>query len=102
MFFNIFNRRFDFPYVFLGYKMSIDTAKNKFVWPLEKIINGKRKFSYMPKDFDSNNDLIKFEKLGIKEIWITPKIPFMIPLLVGFIFSFVFGDLLFGLLNILI
>ena len=80
--------------------MKIKKARQKFVWPLEKIKEGKRKFSYMPKDFDIENELAEFEKLGIDEIWITPKIPFMIPLLAGFIVAFIIGDILFYIMSI--
>lgn len=97
--FNITRRNIKFPYCVLGYKMNIKKAREKFVWPLEKIVNGKRKFVYMPKDFDIEEELNKFEKNGISEIWVTPKIPFMIPLLVGFICAFILGDLLFYLMN---
>jgi len=80
--------------------MDIKKAKEKFVWPLEKIKDGKRKFMYMPKDFDVKEELEEFEKKGIKEIWVTPKIPFMIPLLAGFICSFIIGDILFNLMGL--
>jgi preflagellin peptidase FlaK len=96
---NIAKRTVKFPYCLLGYKMSIEKAKETFVWPLEKIVDGKRKFAYMPKDFDVEDELKEFEKNGITEIWVTPKIPFMIPLLAGFICSFVLGDVLFYLIN---
>ncbi len=92
---NIIRRNIEFPYCFLGYRLSIGKAKKKFVWPLEKIVDGKRKFSYIPKGFDIDNDLEIFEKNGIEEIWVTPKTPFMVPLLIGFICSFVLGDILF-------
>lgn len=97
--FNIVKRNPEFPYCLLGYKMSVSKAKEKFVWPLEKIKDGKRKFMYMPKDFDTEKELEEFEKIGIKEIWVTPKIPFMIPLLAGFIASFILGDILFHLIS---
>ena len=100
--FNIAKRTVTFPYCLLGYKMSIEKAKETFVWPLEKIVDGKRKFAYMPKDFDVEEELEEFEKNGIAEIWVTPKIPFMIPLLAGFICSFVLGDILFYLINYVI
>ena len=96
---NIFKRNVNFPHAFLGYKMNIKIARKKFVWPLEKIVDGKLKFSYRPKEFDANNEYEKFEKEGIKEIWVTPKVPFMIPLLIGFIISFIFGDILFSIMN---
>jgi len=99
LFYNLGKRNLKFPYSFLGYKMSIKKAKEKFVWPLEKIIDGKRKFIYMPKDFDVTEEYKEFEKQGINEIWVTPKIPFMIPLLIGFIFAFIYGDILFYIMS---
>lgn len=79
--------------------MTIGKARKKYVWPLEKIVDGKRKFVYMPKNFDSDKEYDELEKNGITEIWITPKIPFMIPLLVGFICAFILGDLLFYIIS---
>jgi len=98
--FNITKKNIQFPYSFLGYKMNVIKAKEKFVWPLEKLEEGKRKFIYMPKDFDAQEELAEFEKNNITEIWVTPKIPFMVPLLIGFIFAFIFGDILFYLLDL--
>ena len=98
--YNISKKNIQFPYSFIGYKMSVQKAKEKFVWPLEKLVNGKRKFIFMPKDFDAEEELAEFEKNKITEIWVTPKIPFMIPLTVGFILAFIFGDILFYLLGI--
>jgi len=100
--FNVTRRNIEFPYCLLGYKLSVEKAKERFVWPLEKIVDGKRKFSYMPKGFDVENDLETFEKNGIMEIWVTPKIPFMIPLLAGFLCSFILGDILFYLMSLII
>ena len=97
--FNILRRDFKFPNAFLGYKMNISLARKKFVWPLERIVNGNRKFVYMPKEFDTRVEFDKFDKKGIKEIWVTPKVPFMIPLLIGFIIAFIIGDILFYLMN---
>jgi len=100
--YNIMKRNIQFPHVLLGYKMSVEKAKQTFVWPLERIKDGKRKLSYMPKEFDANEELAEFEKLGITKIWVTPKIPFMIPLLVGFIVAFFPGDLLMQLVRTII
>ena len=82
--------------------MSVEKAKEKFVWPLEKIVNGKTKIVALPKDFDIEEELKTYEKLGIKTIWVTPKVPFMIPLLAGFIASFIVGEILFSLINSII
>jgi preflagellin peptidase FlaK len=99
--YNLSKKNLKFPYSLLGYKMSIKKAKDKFVWPLEKFIDGKRKFVYMPKDFDVTEEYKEFEKHGIDQIWVTPKIPFMIPLLIGYVFAFIFGDILFYFMNLI-
>jgi preflagellin peptidase FlaK len=99
--FNIGKRNLQFPHCLLGYKISLEKAKQKFVWPLEKIKDGNRRLMYMPKKFDVDEDLAEFEKLGITEIWVTPKIPFMIPLLAGFLVTFFLGDLLLKIVQVL-
>ncbi len=96
---NIVKRNLEFPYCLLGYKTNIKKAKEKHVWPLERIINGKRKFVYMPIDEDSKKQIRELEKAGKIEIWVTPKIPFMIPLLISFILSFILGDILFHIVD---
>jgi preflagellin peptidase FlaK len=98
--FNIAKRNIKFPHCFLGYKMNIQKAREKFVWPLEKIVEGKPKFVYMPKEYDAEEEFKEFEKHNIDKIWVTPKIPFMIPLLAGYICIFIFGDILFHLMNL--
>ncbi len=100
--YNIGKRNVKFPHSLLGYVITVEKAKQKFVWPLEKIKDGKRKLMYMPKNFDIDEELAEFEKQGIKEIWVTPKIPFMIPLLIGFLLSFFLGDLLLQIVRVLL
>jgi preflagellin peptidase FlaK len=100
--YNIGKRNIRFPHSLLGYTTSVEKAKKKFVWPMEKIKDGKRKLMYMPKKFDVDEELAEFEKLGITEIWVTPKIPFMIPLLAGFIASFILGDILLQIVRVLL
>ncbi|MCX6665151.1 MAG: prepilin peptidase [Euryarchaeota archaeon] len=100
--YNLIKRDVAFPHSFLGYTMSVADAKQTFVWPLEKIVDGKRKFVYMPKDFDTDKELEEFEKLKIEKIWVTPKIPFMIPLLLGFIETFLIGDILISFMRLFI
>lgn len=90
------------PYAFLGYKMTVAKAKTTFVWPLEKLVDGKRKFSRIPDDFDETSYLKAFEDAGITEIWVTPKIPFMVPLLAGFLTAFFLGDLISALIAALV
>jgi preflagellin peptidase FlaK len=100
--YNLTQRNIKLPHAFLGYKMKLQKAREKFVWPLEKIQDGKTKLIIRPKEFDAEEEFNEFEKQGITEIWVTPKIPFMIPLLVGFICSFIFGDILYTIMSLFI
>jgi len=100
--YNIYKRNLRFPHCLLGYVITVEQAKQSFVWPMEKIKNGKRRLVYMPKNFDIDEELAEFEKLGVTDIWVTPKIPFMIPLLAGFITLFFLGDLLLQIVRVLL
>ncbi|MCD6467725.1 MAG: prepilin peptidase [Thermoplasmata archaeon] len=100
--YNAIKRDVEFPYALIGYRMDVEEAKKKFVWPLEKIVDGKRKLMFMPEEFDAVEHIEELEKTGRKKIWVTPKIPFMIPLLMGFVFAFFFGDILFAIVSFLI
>ncbi len=102
LFFNIAQRNIKLPHALLGYKLATQIAREKFVWPLEKIQDGETKLVIRPKEFDTNDEYDEFEKRGIAEIWVTPKIPFMIPLLLGFICTFIFGDILYTIMRLFI
>ncbi|MCK5309947.1 MAG: hypothetical protein KAJ64_04810, partial [Thermoplasmata archaeon] len=66
----------------------------KFVWPMEKIIDDERVLVIFPKrDGDVRKDLLALRKEGIERIWVTPKVPFIIPMLLGIIFSVIIGNL---------
>ena len=94
---NAFKKNLEFPYCLVGYKMSIERARKSFVWPLERVDDkGERSFVWHPvSDEQIQEEFDRLEKLGRDMIWVTPKIPFMIPLLIGFILSFIVGDILY-------
>jgi archaeal preflagellin peptidase FlaK len=100
--YNAAKRNLKFPHSLIGYVITVEQAKQSFVWPMEKIKDGKRKLMYMPKNFDADEEIKEFEKLGITDIWVTPKIPFMIPLLAGFLASFFLGDILLQLVRVIL
>lgn len=100
--YNLFKRNIRFPHCFLGYRTSLAKAKDKFVWPLEHIVDGHKHFSYVPHSFESEDMYAAFEDAGYKHIWVTPKVPFMIPLLIGFFCSFLIGDILFIIMQFIL
>lgn len=86
--YNVIKGDVEFPQCFFGYKMHSNKAKNSFVWSMERD-NGRK--GIMPvKNF--NFDAVS------KRIWVTPQMPFLAFIAVGFFISFIFGDILFSLL----
>ncbi len=89
LFWNLKNGITEFPFCLLGYKMKASEIGDKFVWPMEKIEDGKRKKTVMPQQDADVSDF------GDDIIWVTPKVPFLIPLAAGYFISFVLGDILY-------
>lgn len=56
---------------------------------------GLRYFPTRAGDYARN--LARLQALGVDEVWVTPKIPFMVPLLLGWLVAWTFGDLLMSL-----
>jgi preflagellin peptidase FlaK len=76
--------------------MNAQKAIGKFVWPMEKIEDGKK----IKKIFPVKNQ--RLEDFGDTTIWVTPKVPFMIFLLIGFLISFIVGDILYIIISTII
>ncbi len=93
---NIKNGITEFPFCLLGYKTKASKIDKKFVWPMEKIENGERKKTVLPQK-DLNADIF-----GDDMIWVTPKVPFLIPLTAGYFISFILGDVLYKTISLLL
>jgi preflagellin peptidase FlaK len=82
---------------FLGFTLPIDQVEGQFVWLIEWVEDGQLKFSAR-KMRDSANikgDLAALREMGRDEVWVTYKIPFIIPLTVGMAVVLVLGNPLF-------
>jgi preflagellin peptidase FlaK len=88
---------FGFPEMLLGYKMDIDEVEKNFVWPMERIKDGERVMILFPKKTDSES-LKELKERGVERIWVTPKIPFIVVLTMGFIISVFIGNVFFGVI----
>jgi preflagellin peptidase FlaK len=103
LFFNLFKRNVKFPNSLLGYKMHIDEIPKKFVWLMERNIDGEMTFEAFPKDTTNLKDELEaFRKQKIFYVWVTPKIPFLIPITLGFIFTLLVGNFIFILIGFFI
>lgn len=99
LFYNSAKRDFGFPEMLLGYKIDIREVEKKFVWPMERIVKGERVMVLFPKRNDDES-LEKLKELGVKRIWVTPKMPFILFLTAGFMISAFIGNLFVGIIGL--
>lgn len=84
------------PAAVLGYTMALDDVERRFVWPMERVDDAGRVrlllfASKLPPE-ELRTQLERLRAAGRTRVWVTPKIPFMVPLLVGYVATFVLGD----------
>ncbi len=92
---NLSSGDFAFPQAFLGYKMESKSAKGKHVWLMERMEAGRHILFTRPKKAeDLNTELDLLAKAGHDRVWVTPKIPFILPMFVSLIFSAIVGNVL--------
>ena len=76
--------------LFLGYK-----AKNpKFSFSIEKHDGSNRRFDFSRKNADNA------EFCSSKNTWVTPSIPFMVYITLGFIIQLTYGDIIFNFFRV--
>lgn len=92
---NVTKRELEFPYGVLGVKMDVSEAKGKFVWLMENVEDDKVvKHAKVRSGENLEQELRKLELAGRKRVWVTPKIPFIIPMFIGLLFCSVVGNIL--------
>lgn len=77
-----------------GFQLPISEVEKRFVWLIEGVEDGKLRFSAR-KPRPSENlkaDLAALQALGLKEVWVTFKIPFIIPMAIAIVFVAVVGN----------
>jgi len=98
---NLAAREFNLPYGFLGYKMDVTALRQKQVWLMENLEDGKIVRHTRPhrnEDLGKEAELLKAS--GVSRVWVTPKVPFIIPITASLIFTAVVGNLFFLILNV--
>jgi preflagellin peptidase FlaK len=87
---------------FMGYMARIEGLKGKHVrlmyryYEEEGQIKRRRALGGVEIDDKAYDDLLKWKRDGRigERVWVTPKIPFLIPITAGFIVAIVYGDIL--------
>jgi preflagellin peptidase FlaK len=92
---NLSRREFAFPLGLLGYKLDTAEIAGKHVWLMESIEDGKLVTHARPhRQEDLKASVGLLARSGYKRIWVTPKIPFIVPMLVSLILTTVVGNIL--------
>lgn len=92
---NLSRKEFAFPLGLLGYKLDTAEIANKHVWLMESIMDGKLVTHARPRrQEDQKADIELLASSGYKRVWVTPKIPFIVPMLVSLILTTVVGNVL--------
>jgi preflagellin peptidase FlaK len=98
--FNATKKDYGFPEMLLGYKMDIKDIENKFVWPMERIVDDERVLVLFPKKIDLES-LEKLKKMDVERIWVTPKMPFIVFICTGFIISAFIGNVFAAMMGLI-
>jgi len=97
--YNAFRGHAKLPMALVGYKVRLDRVPS-YVWFMDQVVDGKLARVYFPaKRQDRRAILRDLRAAGLTEAWVTPQLPFMVPLLIGFVLSFVVGNPLIALLQ---
>jgi preflagellin peptidase FlaK len=92
---NLSRREFAFPLGLLGYKLDTTEIAGRHVWLMESITDGKLVTHARPRrQEDQKADIELLTSSGHKRVWVTPKIPFIIPMFVSLILTAVVGNVL--------
>jgi preflagellin peptidase FlaK len=96
LFYNLYRRDVRIPAMLFGFTMGLPDARKKFVWPMEYMKDGVVKMSVFVRSDDSTEEQInQLEAAGREKIWVTPKIPFLIPITASLLFSAIVGNIIF-------
>lgn len=91
---NLARRDVAFPEMFFGVRMDLKAARRSHVWPMERVVNGQRVLSLLPSRRDPDEMYRSLAKARVMRVWVTPKFPFMVALMMGFAAAFLLGDIM--------
>ncbi len=91
LFLNIIKRDLDLPQIFFGYRKKVDEIEDSFVWPMEYYEDDEHIFQMIPR-MDEEKALKSLRRRDREYAWVTPKLPFILPMCVGFVLSFLIGN----------
>lgn len=91
---NIARGEIDGARTFLAFKRSVDRIDQRVLWPLEYIDeDGTHVKAVTPRGVPLDAfDPAAFLARGVGKVWVTPKVPFLVPLWFGLVAAVLVGD----------
>lgn len=84
-----------FPQALFGLREDLKQVRGRHAWLMERMDGGKHVLYTRPKqEEDLEKELDRLEEAGHTKVWITPKIPFLIPITVSLVLSTTVGNLI--------
>lgn len=86
-----------FPRALFGIRVPI-AAIPKHVWFMDRVEGGKPVTVYFPRRKEDRKEQVRLlRERGFTKVWVTPQLPFIAAMLVGFVLAVVAGNLLLAL-----
>lgn len=87
------------PAMLLGWRVPLGKARAAHVWPLQRVRDGRVRWRLWQKasldSLDAEYDAL--EAAGVERVWVTAKVPFLVPLAAGLALAWRWGNLLLAL-----
>lgn len=98
---NLAAGRVRLPAMLIGTPMAIDRAERRHVWPLQRARpDGCVGWRYLHAPAEELGPTYQaLRSAGLSKVWVTPKVPFMVPLGLGLVISWLWGNLVIRLLG---
>lgn len=95
---NAVRGRLQMPAAFLGMPRSLQAARASFVWPMQVVdasAPGGLRWRYWQRiGGDLHREYHALEAAGLTHVWVTPKVPLLVPVAVGWLVMLWHGNLI--------
>ncbi len=91
---NLVRGRVVFPAALLGVPMPLAKARAAHVWPMHVVgEDGALRWRYWQRVGTLDDAYERLAAAGVAEVWVTPKLPFLVPVAAGWLLAAPFGNL---------
>lgn len=83
-----------FPHALLGYRAPIDDLP-RFAWLMDRVEGGEHVTVLFPRRREDREEQVRLLKeRGLRDAWITPQLPFVVAIALGYVLAVVVGNVL--------